>query len=420
MLGGVWLIYASFGVVLGAIPPLVVYLSEDLALSRAAMGSVLGAWQLFYIVFAVPAGALIDRFGLRISLTLGVGLMALSGLLRSLAVSHVTLFLAVGVFGLGGPFISIGAPKLISAWFGDRDRGTAMGIYLTAPSIGRIAALATANSLLMPLYGESWRLTVATYAAAAVLAGLVWWIVAREPADAEAGDRDEENTPPGQGTDGTAPEEGGSAGGRSDAGRRQPLAGLAAFPALLRLRAVRLVLLFSFGSFLFNHGFSNWLPEILRVGGMTAAKAGLWAAIPTGIGLIATVVIPKLATARRRIPILLASFAAAAIAALLVAGSARGAVVSGLLLAGVAGRGVTPVLMLSLIESPKVGSERMGAAGGLYFTAGEVGGVLGPLLLGVISDATGGFAAGLAMLAAVNVALALASLRLGAVARQRD
>ena len=50
----------------------------------------------------------------------------------------LTLFLAVAVFGLGGPFISIGAPKLISAWFGPRERGTAMGLYMTAPSIGTV------------------------------------------------------------------------------------------------------------------------------------------------------------------------------------------------------------------------------------------------------------------------------------------
>ena len=63
MLAGVWLIYASFGAILGAVPPLVVYISGDLELSRAAMGSVLGAWQLLYIFFAIPAGAIIDRLG---------------------------------------------------------------------------------------------------------------------------------------------------------------------------------------------------------------------------------------------------------------------------------------------------------------------------------------------------------------------
>jgi MFS-type transporter involved in bile tolerance (Atg22 family) len=37
----------------------------------------------------------------------------------------------------------------------------------------------------------------------------------------------------------------------------------------------------------------------------------------------------------------------------------------------------------------------------MYFTAGEIGGVLGPLTLGTLYDLTGGFSAGLYSLAAL-------------------
>ena len=112
MLAGLWLAYTSFGLVSGGIPPLVGRVSDDLNLSRSAMGSILGAWPLVYVAVSIPAGALIDRFGLRRSLAAGIVLVALSGVLRAVAVNHATLFLAVAVFGLGGPFISVGAPKL--------------------------------------------------------------------------------------------------------------------------------------------------------------------------------------------------------------------------------------------------------------------------------------------------------------------
>jgi len=65
MLAGLWLAYVSFGLVAGGISPLVVFVSEDLNLSRSSMGSVMGAWPLVYIAFAIQAGALIDRLGLR-------------------------------------------------------------------------------------------------------------------------------------------------------------------------------------------------------------------------------------------------------------------------------------------------------------------------------------------------------------------
>jgi nitrate/nitrite transporter NarK len=55
----------------------------------------------------------------------------------------------------------------------------------------------------------------------------------------------------------------------------------------------------------------------------------------------------------------------------------------------------------------------MGAAGGMYFTAGEIGGVLGPLTIGTLYDVTGGFSAALYVLAA------LCAWQLGLLARLR-
>jgi cyanate permease len=43
----------------------------------------------------------------------------------------------------------------------------------------------------------------------------------------------------------------------------------------------------------------------------------------------------------------------------------------------------------------------MGAAAGMYFTACEICGVLGPLTIGTVYDATGGFSAALYFLAAL-------------------
>ncbi len=386
MLAGLWLAYASFGLVSGGIPPLVGRVSSDLNLSRSAMGSVMGAWPLVYIAVSVPAGALIDRFGLRRSLAVGIILVALSGILRAVAVNYATMFLAVAIFGVGGPFISIGAPKLISVWFNRKDRGLAMGIYMTASNTGRILALATANSVLMPLYRSSWRLTMATYAGVALLSAFLWWFMARDL---------------GQSSD--------SAKGSG----KDLAASMKVFPMLLRIGVVRIVLVITVGSFFFSHGFNNWLPEILRAGGMTAAQAGFWAILPIVVGIATTLVVPMVAKPGRRIPMLVSIFMAAAVAALMVATTTGAPLTLGLILQGAASRGVMPVIMLILMDAPQVGPERMGAAGGLYFTAGEVGGVLGPLLLGVAADLTGSFREGLFMLVGLSVALAIISFRLG-------
>ena len=51
-------------------------------------------------------------------------------------------------------------------------------------------------------------------------------------------------------------------------------------------------------------------------------------------------------------------------------------------------------------------------AGGLFFSAAEIGGVLGPLSVGLLSDLTGGFSAALFVLSGVCALLVLLLARL--------
>lgn len=393
MLVGLWAAYASFGLVSGGIPPLIGIVSRDLDLSRSAMGTVLSAWPLIYIAVAIPAGVLIDKFGLKRCLLFGILLVSLSGLLRALAFNYATLFLAVAVFGLGGPFISIGAPKMIAEWFGKKERGMAMGIYMTASPVGRIIALATANSLLMPMFGASWRMTLVTYAVVSLVAGLLWLFIAQDVAP-------------------VVPEE-----SRKD---KTPVSGIKVFPMLLRIRVVQIVLIMSVGLFMINHGLNNWLPEILREGGMSPGTAGLWSTIPVAVGIVALLVIPQLATPARRMPMLFGVFVLAGLSVLVIGTAGGWPLFGGLVLQGAAGRGALPLLMITLMESRQVGSHRIGAAAGLYFTCGEVGGVLGPLLLGIVADLTGGFLGGMIFLAGLCAVLASLTVVLGHAIREQQ
>ena len=85
ILFGLWLSYMSFGVVVTSIAPLVPIIQADLGISHSAMGSIMGAWQLVYIVAAVPCGVLLDRLGGRWALTLGMLFVAVSALGRAIA-----------------------------------------------------------------------------------------------------------------------------------------------------------------------------------------------------------------------------------------------------------------------------------------------------------------------------------------------
>lgn len=367
------------GVVQGGIPPLIGPVSQDLGLSRTTMGTVLGAWPLIYILTAIPAGALLDRFDLKFTIMIGVIFIGISGLLRAIAIDYKTLLFAVMVFGLGGPFISIGAPKLISTWFSESDRGRAMGIYLTAPAVGRILVLSATNSLLMPLYDHSWRLTLLTLAGMAFITAIIWILIARDlkPDILNPGDK------------------------------KDLLASMKTFPDLVRVREVRLILIIVLGMFFFNHATNNWLPEILIEKSLSSSKAGLLAAIPIATGAAGTAVIPQFAKPNAHKKIVFTLFWIAAACTICLIYFENSLLLSVLIVLGIASRGVMPIIMLTLISM--VGGEKTGAAGGLYFTAGEVGGVLGPILLGFSADIFNGFNPGLFFLSSLCIALSFGS-----------
>ncbi len=386
------MLYASFGFIAASLAPMVAPIEASLGMSHAAMGSVMGAWQLVYIFSAVPCGMLLDRIGGQRALLIGVLLIAASALGRALAVDYWTLLAAVMLFGLGGPIISSGAPKMVAELFTGSQRGMAMGIYMTGPAVGAVVCLGLTNSWLLPLLGN-WRSVMLLWAATALAAGLAWFLMGRRFVTSPAvipGAQPFASSIPGA----------------------APTSQVGAMASLVRVPAVRLILAMSVGVFLFNHGLNSWLVELLRVGGMDPARAGYWATLPTVVGIVGSLLIPRFAIRKRRLYMLMALAAIALAAALLLRFTDPGLLSLGLILQGVARSSLMTLLMLTLVELPEVGEGRAGVASGMFFSAAEIGGVLGPLGIGILYDTSGGFDSSLWSLAGVALLVIAGSLAL--------
>ena len=271
LLAGVWVMYAAFGLIVSSLAPVLTPLSEDLGLSKSSLGAILGTWPAVFIFAAVPGGWLLDRIGLRWALFAGGMLLCLSGVLRGLATGGVTLFVAVGVFGLGGPMISNGAPKLVVSRFGETERAKATGIYLTGPVAGQIIALATANSVIRPATGGSWR-SVPLVLAALTGAVCVLWLMLTARIDTTTPHRAE-----GRGVD------------------------RAGAVVLLRNPVMRTLLVMAVAVFFVNHGMNNWLPKIVEDGGLSAETAGYLAAASAAAGAVGALALPRLGAGRYRL-----------------------------------------------------------------------------------------------------------------------
>ena len=149
-------------------------------MSHATMGAALGAWPFVYLGVSAITGKFLDRYGIQIGLSLGALFIGVSGILRAGAQSGLGLWMAGAVFGLGGPFISIGAPKLVTEWFPVAQRGLAVGLYSTASSLGAITALVVADPIRVAM--GSWRWVMVLFGAVSFGSGLLWVAVsARSP-----------------------------------------------------------------------------------------------------------------------------------------------------------------------------------------------------------------------------------------------
>ena len=377
-----WLAYCAFGMAVGSLAPLVSPIMGDLGLSSGRMGLVLGVWQLVYVFTAIPLGVAVDRLGVRRSVALALAVIILSLLLRAAATSFWTLLASVALFGVGGPVVSIGVPKIVAEWFPPRERGTAAGFYTTAPTIGAVVVLATAAGVLLRVVG-SWRLVMLVYAVAGLGALLLWTVGYRDPP-----------APVGA------------------AVRPVPAAGVRGrWLVLLREPNMRLLLVLSVGTFAVNHGLNAWQPTYLEEAGYHLAAAGRWTAVGTLCGLLTALIVPGLSRpgARRAALAVLLLTAAAGLAGMTVLHA--GPLLAASWVTAMARAPVLPLMMLLLMEQPGVGARHLGLGAGLLFAAAEIGGFGGPALLGAVRDLAGGLAPAMLGMAGMSLLMIVTILR---------
>ncbi len=378
MLALVWVAYFTFGLASFSLPPLVSPILEDLNISYSQMGIILGAWPLTYVVVAVIGGAILDRWGIRRSIFAGIAFIGLSEILRYFAGGFGALFLCVALFGLGGPMISIGSPKTISLWFRGKERGTAVGIYMTGTWIGGAAAIATTNSVVMPLTGYSWRLAFICFGALAFVVALLWWFLAWDVKPDKVTESPSINK---------------------------------VFIGLISLRNVQLILVMGLISFAIGHGFTDWLPKILESGGLSPSLAGYAASLPIWIAIPFILVVPRLVAPHFRARMVALMCLVVTTAILLITMTPGASMVVGLVIYSM-NYCILPLLILILMDIPEVGSKYMGSASGMFFCVAELGGFLGPLMVGAIKDLAGGFLAGAFLLASLSLIMVVIALLL--------
>jgi sugar phosphate permease len=112
------------------------YIAKDFGLSFLAMGVVLSAFFGAYSVGQIPGGILADKYGGRNVASIAIVWWSIFTAVTGMVSNLTQMAMCQVIFGLGEALYPGASFKLLSAWFSSKERGTAMGIRLSANSLG--------------------------------------------------------------------------------------------------------------------------------------------------------------------------------------------------------------------------------------------------------------------------------------------
>ncbi|MEE8318066.1 MAG: MFS transporter, partial [Dehalococcoidales bacterium] len=103
--------------------PLLPFIRDELVLDYTQAGVLFSAFNISYGLSQLPAGWFADRFGPRLTLTIGVVGVAAAGLLAGLSTTYLMLAGVLVLMGLAGGGYHPSAAPLVSASVEPKNRG---------------------------------------------------------------------------------------------------------------------------------------------------------------------------------------------------------------------------------------------------------------------------------------------------------
>lgn len=359
-------------------------ISEQFGISPALQGILLGAWAWTYAVFQLPAGWLADKFGPRTVYAIGV-------VWWSVCTAAVAAVRGVGsllglrlLLGIGEAPIMPSSAKAVSEWFPKKERGLASGLYGSGSEAGAAIAVPLV-ALIMVAVG--WRgAFIATGALGLVWAAAWLWIY---------------QTPRKQRWTSQAEVDYIADGGGLNA---EPADQKRSLPWLHLFRHTTVWGLFSgyiCRNFL-NYFFITWYPTYLvQVQGFSTMDLAKFGAIPGVVAIFANFAggwfsdyLLRRGTSlslARKIPIIIGTLGSGTVAFAIFAPNAAVALV--FLSVAFASSSFASAGIMSLPIDVAPGAGNVSSIYSIQNTGSQIGGLLSPIVVGVLYAATGSFVA---------------------------
>ncbi|HUQ94210.1 MAG TPA: MFS transporter [Bryobacteraceae bacterium] len=144
-------------------------MSKAFRLTPTEKGLALSAIFWSYTALQIPSGMLVDRFGARIPYLIGFIIWSLASAATAFSTTLASLVGLRMVVGLGESVVTPASMRYISLHFEEKNRGLAVGLYMTGTKLGPALGLPVSAYLVTRLGWQSMFLILG-------LASLVWLI----------------------------------------------------------------------------------------------------------------------------------------------------------------------------------------------------------------------------------------------------
>ncbi|NHZ84585.1 MAG: MFS transporter, partial [Planctomycetia bacterium] len=244
--------------------------------SDLSIGLLSMCFMVVYIIVSIPASWVIDKYGIKMAVGIGVTLTGIFGLLRGLLATDYTLVLIAQIgIAIGQPFILNAVTTIAARWFPIHERATAAGLGSLAMYIGIAVGLVLTPYLTIQSQISG---MLVIYGVVSVIAVAVFFIFVKErPLTAPCLPGQEE--------------------------RSLVFDGLK--KSIRMKNFILLMVIFFVGLGVFN-AVTTWIEDIVRPRGFSIIQAGNIGGLMILGGIIGAVVVPLLSDHyRKRTPFLL-------------------------------------------------------------------------------------------------------------------
>ena len=355
------------------VAPLITEIRDDLGLTGAAAGALTTLPVLCFGIFGLVAPRLTRRVREEVLLAASMALLVVGTLVR-IGPWPLTLFAGTLLVGSAISVGNVAAPALIK-----RDRPESVtfvtAVYTTAVTVGA----SVASGIVVPVEdaaGSGWRLPLCVLAAPAVLAGALWIPRARRAA-------------------------------------RAPAPGGAPTAGLWRDRLAWQITAFMGLQSLLAYAVFAWLPTLCQDRGMDEGTAGLVLALSCFVQAVGALVVPAVDRRMRdQRPLVLAVVAFTAVGFAGITWGPLGLVWPGAVVLGL-GQGAGFAVALAFIGLRSSDARTAARLSGMAQGMGYLIAAVGPIAVGLLHDASGGWALPIVVLIAVSLAEGLPGLAAG-------